>query len=88
MNKNENHIRKKHLRTDERLSRIQIFEDTNSVRVQFIPMVKKDQPIREAETREGTTFYEWKEDGYAQKTTGLYDGGAALNYSMDNVKRC
>ena len=50
--------------------------------------MKGDNRIASAWSREGTLFYQMKNDNYIKKITGLYEGGDLLKYSVNDVMSC
>ena len=67
---------------------VKVFEDLSKARVNFINLMKADDRINSVWSREGTLFYEWKNENLAYKNHGLYEGGNDLNYSIEGVLNC
>ena len=51
------------LKNKKHQSDVRIFEDITKKRLNFLRMLKSDERINSAKTREGTIFYEWRQDG-------------------------
>ena len=69
-------------------SDIRVFEDISRPRVMFLNMMKQDNRINSAYTRDGTIFYTKKDDNRVYKILNLYEGGLDLGYSLHDLKTC
>ena len=69
-------------------SDIRVFEDISRPRVMFLNMMKQDNRINTAYTRDGTIFYTTKDDNRVYKIVNLYEGGLNLGYGLHDLKNC
>ena len=80
--------KKRNLAQSDTYKNVKTIEDLSKTRVHFINLMKADDRINSACTREGNLFYEWKYDNLAYKIQGLYAGGMDPNYSIESVLNC
>ena len=80
--------KKRQLNEKESTKDIKIFEDLTKARLNFLELMKGDNRITSAWSREGTLFYQMKNVNYIKKITGLYEGGNLLKYSVNDVMSC
>ena len=80
--------KKRQLNEKESTKDIKIFEDLTKARLNFLKLMKGDNRVASAWSREGTLFYQMKNDNYIKKITGLYEGGDLPKYSVNDVMSC
>ena len=79
--------KKKNLHGNSLLGNVRIYEDATKVRVNFMNLLRNDERINKAWIREGTIFFEWK-DNESIKKHGLYEGAELVQYSYETVIKC
>ena len=79
---------KRNLAQLETYKNVKLFEELSKARVYFINLMKADDRINSVWSREGTLFYEWKNENLTYKTHGLYEGGIDINHSIESVLNC
>ena len=72
----------------EKGSIIRIFEDISRPRVMFLNMMKQDNRINSAYTKDGSILYTKKDDNRVYKILNLYEGAFNLGYSLHDLKNC
>ena len=69
-------------------SNIRIFEDVSRPRVMFLNMMRQDNRISSAYTKDGAIFYTRKDDNRVYKIVNLINGAHDLEYPLQDVMNC
>ena len=72
----------------EKGSDIRIFEDISRPRVMFLNMMKQDNRINSAYTKNGSILYTKKDNNRVYKIRNLYEGAFNLGFSLHDLKNC
>ena len=80
--------KKRQLNETEGMKEVKIFEDLTKARLNFLKLMKTDERIASAWSREGNIFFQYRNDNYTNKITGLYEGGHTLGYYYNDVINC
>ena len=76
------------LRNKKNESDVRVFEDITKARLNFLRMIKSDVRVNSTGTREGTNFYECRQDGLIYEISNIYQGGIDLKYGLRDVLEC
>ena len=82
-----NILRKKKL-LYEQGSEVRIFEDISRPRVLFLNLMRQDNRIGSAYTKDGAIYYTMKDENRVYKIQNLYEGASDLNYSLHDLRSC
>ena len=82
-----NILRKKKLLYDQG-SEVRIFEDVSRPRVLFLNLMRRDNRISSAYTKDGAIYYTMKDENRVYKIQNLYEGASDLNYSLHDLRSC
>ena len=80
--------KKKNLHGNSLLGKRRIYEDATKASVNFLNLLGNDERINKACIREGTSFFEWKDNESIEKVHGLYEGAELVQYSYETVIKC
>ena len=69
-------------------SNIRIFEDVSRPRLMFLNMMRQDNRISSAYTKDGAIFYTRKDDNRVYKIVNLINGAHDLEYPLQDVMNC
>ena len=88
MSKKVKFLKNEVLKNKKNQSDVRSFEDIMKAGLNFLRMIKNDVRVNSAWTREGTIFYEWKQDGLICKISNIYQGGIDLKNGLRDVLEC
>ena len=69
-------------------SEVRIFEDVSRLRVLFLNLMRQDNRISSAYTKDGAIYYTMKNENRVHTIHNLYEGASDSKYSLHDIRSC